>query len=174
MTLKKVLLKNHFVRKGFLFRTENCRPIKLIIFEWHLTWFPTVRAYQPSERTNRASVPTERAYQPSERIPTNMPTLSHHHAPLTQLFKIASRPIYSSEVSLSQTSSISTLQVRALCPVSLQRPQRLFPCTLFNSPSPLPRLPPTCLASTSCTSPTVRVSSVRTYRILRVLRLFCS
>src|ERR1700712_1151981 len=81
---------------------------------------------------NRASVPTERAYQPSERIPTNMPTLSYHHAPLTQLFKIPSRPIYSSEVSLSQTSSISTLQVRALCPVSLQRPQRLFPCTLFD------------------------------------------
>src|ERR1700712_422443 len=74
-----------------------------------------------------------------------MPTLSHHHAPLTQLFKIPSRPIYSSEVSLSQTSSISTLQVRALCPVSLQRPQRLSLCTLFDSPSPLPRLPPTCL-----------------------------
>src|ERR1700712_3190944 len=67
-----------------------------------------------------------------------MPALSHHHAPLTQLFKIPSKPIYSTEVPLSQTSSISTLQVRALCPVSLQRLQRLSPCTLFDSPSPLP------------------------------------
>src|ERR1700712_5398839 len=103
-----------------------------------------------------------------------MPTLSHYHTPLSQLFKIPSRPIYSSEVSLSQTSSIPTLQVRALGPVSLQRPQRLSPWTLFDSPSPLQRLPPTCLASTSCSSPTVRVSSVRTYRILQVLRIFCS
>jgi hypothetical protein len=62
------------------------------------------------------------------------------------------------------------LQVRELCPISLQRPQRLSTRTLFTGVSPSSRLPPSFSAIRSDTSPTVRVSSARTYRLLRVLR----
>ena len=60
--------------------------------------------------------------------------------------------------------------MRILCPVSLQRPQRLSTRTLFNALSPSPRLLPALLASKPYILLTVRVSSVRTYRRLRLLR----
>ena len=76
---------------------------------------------------------------------------------------------YYLEASLSFASSISTLQVRELCPISLQRPQRLSARTLFAGVSLSSRPLPSLSAIKSNTLLTVRVSSARTYRLLRVL-----
>jgi hypothetical protein len=81
---------------------------------------------------------------------------------------------YTSDSSLSSASSISTLQVRELCPISPQRPQCLSARTLFAGVSPSLRLLPSLSAIKSDTSPTVKVSSTRTYRLFRPLRFVSS
>ncbi|KYG39935.1 hypothetical protein M433DRAFT_161119, partial [Acidomyces richmondensis BFW] len=71
--------------------------------------------------------------------------------------------------SLSFTSSISTTQVRELCPLSPQRLHRLVTHTLFTGFSQSLRRLRSSTANNSDTSPIVRVLSVCIYRLLREL-----
>jgi hypothetical protein len=68
---------------------------------------------------------------------------------------------YYSDSSPSSAFSISTLQMRGLCPVSPQVPERLPARTLFNDLSPLLGPSTTVAAIKSNTSLTVKVSSAR-------------
>ena len=68
--------------------------------------------------------------------------------------------IYSLDLLLSLVLSISTLQVQELCPFLLQRLQCLTPRTLRAGPLLVLRSLRALLVIKSCTSPTVRVSSV--------------
>jgi hypothetical protein len=113
----------------------------------------------------------KRAPHPSERRtrPTKTTTRRRYATP-QQIFVINAIRYYSSDSSLSSTSSISTLHVRELCPTSPQWPQCLSARTLFTGVSPSSRLPPSFSVIKSDTSLTVSVSSTCIYRLFRLLR----
>lgn len=83
------------------------------------------------------------------------------------LFTIVSDYLRSS---LSSASTIFAWQVRELCPVLPQRPQCLSARALFVALLPSSCSPASLGAIKSSTSPTVKVSSLRIYFLLRLLR----
>jgi hypothetical protein len=117
----------------------------------------------------------KRAPHLSERRtrPTKTTTRRRYATP-QQIFIINAIRYYSSDSSLSSTSSISTLHVRELCPTSPQQPQYLSARTLFTGVSPSSRLPPSFSVIKLDTSPTISVSSTYIYRLFRLLRFISS
>jgi hypothetical protein len=81
---------------------------------------------------------------------------------------------YTSDSLISSASSIYTLQVQELYPTSLQQLQRPSARTRFAGVSPSLQLLPSLSAIKSDTLPTVKVSSIHTYRLFRPLHFVSS
>jgi len=84
--------------------------------------------------------------------------LHTHYLTPQQILVINKAEEYYLEALLSSASSISTLQVQELCPISPQRPQRLSARTLFAGFLLLLQLLPSFAAIKLDTSLTARVS----------------
>jgi hypothetical protein len=117
----------------------------------------------------------KRAPHLSERRtrPTKTTTRRRYATP-QQIFVINAIIYYSSDSSLSSTSSISTLHVRELYLTSPQQLQCLSARTLFTGVSPSSRLPPSFSVIKSDTSLTISVSSTYIYRLFQLLRFVSS
>jgi hypothetical protein len=118
-----------------------------------ITWFTTKRSTLLSALRNTSAAPAQ------QRSATPQQIIILHAIQQCYL-----------EASLLSASSISTLQVRELCLVSLQQLQCLSARTLFTGVSLSSHLLPSFSAIRVVTLPTVRVSSAYIYRFLRLLR----
>ena len=123
---------------------------------------------------HRVATPIESPPPSSRQLsPTNTPVRQRCATP-QHFFSLYTTVDYTLDSSLLSVSSISTLQVRELCPTSPQRPQCLSARTLFAGVSPSSQLLPSFLAINLDTSLTVSVSSTYIYRLFWLLRFVSS